>query len=54
MKKALSFIADGIAFLVVMDLAILVTALLQIGLEGKTGVWADFWRVQAEFLLRFL
>lgn len=43
-----------LVFLVMLDVVILFASMAQIGLEGRSGYWAPFWRVQAEFVLKAL
>ena len=40
--------------LVTVDLLILAIAMMQIAIDGQTGYWVPFWRVQAEFVLGLL
>lgn len=54
MKKALSMAASILLIAAALDLLILFTALGQIALENRTGEWAPFWRVQAEFVVNLL
>ncbi len=46
-KKAFTVLA----VLAFFDALILFTALAQIAVENRTGYWAPFWRVQAEFVI---
>ena len=39
---------------VLFDLLILFVGLAQIGVEGRSGDWSPFWRVQAEFVINHL
>jgi len=50
----LQLIAKFFLFLLFLDFAIVALSLAQIGLEGTTGYWAPFWRVQAEWIINFL
>ncbi len=54
LKKILIAIFEVIVLLIVFDLIILFTSLAQIALEGRTGYWNPFWRVQAEFVVKLL
>lgn len=53
-KKILIAALEVIVLLIAFDLIILFTSLAQIALEGKTGYWNPFWRVQAEFVIKML
>lgn len=53
MKKLSSVVFQLVAALALIDLAILVTALLQVS-NGQGGYFAPFWRVQAEFIFNLL
>lgn len=53
-KKILIAVFEAIILLISFDLIILFTSLAQIALEGKTGYWNPFWRVQAEFVIKLL
>ena len=53
-KKILVGALELIVLLVAVDLIILFTSLAQIVLEGRTGYWNPFWRVQAEFVIKLL
>ena len=54
MKKALHAIGYGLAVFTILDLLILFGGLVQIAFENRTGYWAPFWRVQAEFVIGLL
>lgn len=54
LKKIIIAIFEVIVLLIVFDLIILFTSLAQIALEGRTGYWNPFWRVQAEFVVKLL
>lgn len=54
MKKTLSVIADTIILFALLDLAILSAAILQVGVEGRTGYWNGFWLAQAKFVVGLL
>lgn len=47
-------IFQGVVIIGMLDLLILFGGLAQVGLEGRTGYWAPFWRVQAEFIINLL
>lgn len=51
-KKTFTIASEAIAFLVTLDMLILFASLAQIMVEGQTGQWSPFWRVQAEMVLR--
>lgn len=53
-KRKITLFFSIILFLVALDLIILFASLAQIGLEGKTGYWSPFWRVQAEQVIKIL
>ncbi len=53
-KKILAGVFEAIVLLVTFDLIILFVSLAQISLEGRTGYWNPFWRVQAEFVIKLL
>lgn len=53
-KKILIAALEVIVLLIAFDLIILFTSMAQIALEGKTGYWNPFWRVQAEFVIKML
>ena len=50
MKKVL----DILAVTAIADLAIVFFGMAQIAIEGRTGYWAPFWRVQAEWIINIL
>lgn len=52
--KIIKAIATVAAVLVMLDVLILFASLAQVGLEGRTGYWAPFWKVQAEFVISLL
>jgi len=54
MIKTLHAIGYTLTVLVLFDLLILFAGLGQIALEGRTGIWHPFWRVQAEFVVGLL
>lgn len=54
MKKTFQIIGGTILFVVCMDLLILFASLAQIAVENRTGYWAPFWRVQAEFVIKLM
>lgn len=54
MRKTFETIGYTLTVLVAFDLLILFTSLAQIAVENRTGHWAPFWRVQAEFLIGLL
>lgn len=49
-KKVLFFVLGLIAAFVIIDLAILATAILQIIFENRTGEWSEWWAWQARLL----
>ena len=55
MKDKIIQVARGIALIIfllaMLDAWILLTALGQIAMEGRTGYWSPFWRTQAEWVL---
>jgi hypothetical protein len=53
-KKILIAVFEAVVLLIAFDLIILFTSLAQIALEGTTGYWNPFWRVQAEFVIKLL
>ncbi len=53
-KKITVGVLELIVLLVAVDIIILFTSLAQIALEGRTGYWNPFWRVQAEFVIKLL
>jgi hypothetical protein len=53
-KKFLIMALEAAVLLIAFDLIILFASLAQIALEGKTGYWNPFWRVQAEFVIKLL
>jgi hypothetical protein len=53
-KKILVGALELIVLLVAVDLIILFTSLAQIVLEGRTGYWNPFWRLQAELVIKLL
>ena len=53
-KKILIAVFEAVVLLLAFDLIILFASLAQIALEGKTGYWNPFWRIQAEFVIRLL
>lgn len=53
-KKVLIMALEAATLLIAFDLIILFASLAQIALEGKTGYWNPFWRVQAEFVIKLL
>lgn len=54
MKDILKQIGYTIFLLAMMDVTILTIAIAQIAYEGRTGYWAPFWRLQAEFVINLL
>lgn len=54
MRKAIHAIGYGLVIFAMFDLLILFTGLAQIAVENRTGSWAPFWRVQAEFVVGLL
>ena len=54
MKKTLHAIGYGLMVFALFDMLILFAGLGQIAMEGRTGYWAPFWRVQAEFVVGLL
>jgi hypothetical protein len=54
MKKTLNFVITTIAVAACLDFLILCTALLQLGIEGRTGEWNAFWIWQAQKLVQLL
>lgn len=52
--KTLKAIGYAALMFAMFDIMILFGSLAQIGMEGRTGYWAPFWRVQAEALIRLL
>ncbi len=54
MKRTLQAIGYTLTALVLLDMLILFTELAQIAVENRTGYWAPFWRVQAEFVVNLL
>lgn len=54
MSKILKGISATLMVLATIDLTIVVMGLTQIALEGRTGYWAPFWYVQAEFIINLL
>ena len=53
-KNIIEAAATLLLVAVFFDLLILFVGLGQIALEGRTGYWAPFWRVQAEFVIKLL
>lgn len=53
-KKILIAVFEAMVLLIAFDLIILFTSLAQVALEGTTGYWNPFWRVQAEFVIKLL
>ena len=51
MKQVAYNVGVVIMSLVLLDLIILAASIGQIGIEGRTGEWNDFWLVQAKFVL---
>ena len=51
MTKTLKNALYLIIGLILADMVILGASLLQIGLEGRTGYWSEFWAIQARFIL---
>lgn len=47
---ALKFIGQIILILFFLDMLVLLWSLAQLGIEGSTGYWAPFWRVQVEWI----
>jgi len=54
MRKAISNIIDVLLVLAMLDAIILFASMGQIAIEGRTGYWASFWRIQAEFIINLL
>ena len=54
MKKFASTILYTITALVIADLLILFTAIAQLGVEGRTGAWNEFWLWQARVFVSLI
>ena len=54
MKNTLKAIGEGLLLLAFADAAIVTAGIAQVALEGRTGEWAPFWRVQAEVVVALL
>jgi hypothetical protein len=54
MRSITNNIIDALMILITIDLLIVMTGLTQIILEERSGHWAPFWRVQAEFILQLI
>lgn len=54
MKKTLKFIGSILITLAFLDLLILFGSLGQIGIEGRTGEWNQFWEFQARAVISLL
>lgn len=54
MKKAITLVGQTLAILAALDITILLFALLQVGIEGRTGYWSPFWMEQARFIIGLL
>jgi len=54
MRKITNNFFTALLVLTTLDLLIVMIGLAQIGIEGRTGNWAFFWRVQAEFIIKIL
>lgn len=52
--KIIKGLVCGVIVLVILDVVVLFGGLAQIALEGRTGEWSPFWRVQAEFVVKLL
>ena len=54
MIKAIKTAGTAIVFLALFNFLFLFMAMAQIALEGRTGYWSPFWRIQADWVMRYL
>jgi len=52
--KIIKGLVYGVIVLALVDMVVLFGGLAQIALEGRTGEWSPFWRVQAEFIINLI